>query len=256
MRVRRARRARSARPARPRPYGNSILRESGSSRSDSEPARRVVRTRARTSFPWSTRLHDFAAAPRTLPKTATRGVSKVEAPLARPRAVGRAKRPRRRRAGDPATRRDASSASPAHVELSNASTASSSSQYAPSEAVDAARARWAKAFVDAGCATSHHAAALVASNAGDRRYGEVGFWTSALILRAAGPGARIADLGSGVGRFTLAAALLMPEARVLGVEIAPELHVHDCVEMKFRTPHASTRRRPRNCLLDATNLTG
>ena len=100
----RARRARSARPARPRPYGNSILRESGSSRSDSEPARRVVRTRVRTSFPWSTRLHDFAAAPRTLPKTATRGVSKVEGPLERPRAVGRVKRPRRRRAGDPSTR--------------------------------------------------------------------------------------------------------------------------------------------------------
>ena len=99
-------------------------------------------------------------------------------------------------------------------------------QYAPSETDDAARARWAKAFVDAGCATSHHAAALVASNAGDRRYGEVGFWTSALILRAArAPStARIADLGSGVGRFTLAAALLMPEAQVVGVEIAPELH--------------------------------
>ena len=58
--VRRARRARSARPARPRPYGNSILRESGSSRSDSEPARRVVRTRARTSFPWSTRRSDHS----------------------------------------------------------------------------------------------------------------------------------------------------------------------------------------------------
>jgi len=138
-------------------------------------------------------------------------------------------------------------------------------QYAPSEADDAARARWAKAFVDAGCATSHHAAALVESNAGDRRYGEVGFWTSALILRAAGKGQRIADLGSGVGRFTLAAALLMPEARVVGVEIAPELHVHDCVEIKFRTPHASTRRCPRNCIcsmawrfyaIDATNLTG
>jgi ankyrin repeat protein len=99
-------------------------------------------------------------------------------------------------------------------------------QYGASETDDAARARWAKAFVDAGCATSHHAAALVESNAGDRRYGEVGFWTSALILRAArAPSdARIADLGSGVGRFTLAAALLMPEARVAGVEIAPELH--------------------------------
>ena len=58
--VRRARRARSARPARPRPYGNSILRESGSSRSDWEPARRVVRTRARTSFPWSTRRSDHS----------------------------------------------------------------------------------------------------------------------------------------------------------------------------------------------------
>ena len=138
-------------------------------------------------------------------------------------------------------------------------------QYAPSETDDAARARWVKTFVDAGCATSHHAAALVASNAGDRRYGEVGFWTSALILRAAsaGPTTRITDLGSGVGRFTLAAALLMPEAQVVGVEIAPELHVHDCVEIKFRTPHALTRRFPRNCICSmawrfyaTTNLTG
>ena len=94
-----------------------------------------MRTRVRKTHP-GRRDHDVVAtAPRTLPKTATRGVSKVEAPLELPRAVGRVKRPRRRRAGDPATRRDASSASPAHVELSNASTASSSSQYAPSEAM-------------------------------------------------------------------------------------------------------------------------
>ena len=113
-------------------------------------------------------------------------------------------------------------------------------QYAPSEADDAARARWAKAFVDAGCPSAHHAAALVESNAGDRRYGEVGFWTSALILRAArAPStARIADLGSGVGRFTLAAALLMPEARVAGVEIAPELHA---VAAKVSVPNLSHR---------------
>ena len=113
-------------------------------------------------------------------------------------------------------------------------------QYAPSEADDAARARWAKAFVDAGCPSAHHAAALVESNAGDRRYGEVGFWTSALILRAArAPStARIADLGSGVGRFTLAAALLMPEARVVGVEIAPELHA---VAAKVSVPNLSHR---------------
>ena len=111
------------------------LRKAGASRGDPEPARRVVRTRVRKTHP-GRRDHDVAAAaPRTLPKTTTRGVSKVEAPLELPRAVGRVKRPRRRRAGDPATRRDASSASPAHVELSNASTASSSSQYAPSEAM-------------------------------------------------------------------------------------------------------------------------
>ena len=58
------------------------------------------------------------------------------------------------------------------------------------EADDAARARWAKAFVDAGCPSAHHAAALVESNAGDRRYGEVGFWTSALILHGRAPRAR------------------------------------------------------------------
>jgi ankyrin repeat protein/SAM-dependent methyltransferase len=108
------------------------------------------------------------------------------------------------------------------------------------DAADAARARWAKAFVDAGCPSAHHAAALVESNAGDRRYGEVGFWTSALILRAARAAstARIADLGSGVGRFTLAAALLMPEARVVGVEIAPELHA---VAAKVGVPNLSHR---------------
>ena len=112
-----------------------LLTRAGASRGDPEPARRVVRTRVRKTHP-GRRDHDVAAAaPRTLPKTTTRGVSTVEAPLERPRAVGRVKRPRRRRAGDPATRRDASSASPAHVELSNASTASSSSQYAPSEAM-------------------------------------------------------------------------------------------------------------------------
>ena len=115
-------------------------------------------------------------------------------------------------------------------------------QYGASANDDAARARWAKAFVDAGCATSHHAAALVESNAGDRRYGEVGFWTSALILRAARAPSeapmRIADLGSGVGRFTLAAALLMPEAQVVGVEIAPELHD---VATKVSVPNLSHR---------------
>ena len=112
-----------------------LTRAGASSRRDNGPTRRVVRTRVRKTHP-GRRDHDVAAAaPRTLPKTATRGVSKVEAPLELPRAVGRVKRPRRRRAGDPATRRDASSASPAHVELSNASTASSSSQYAPSEAM-------------------------------------------------------------------------------------------------------------------------
>ena len=111
-----------------------LTRAGASSRGDPEPARRVVRMRVRTHL--GRRDHDVAAtAPRTLPKTAIRGVSTVEAPLELPRAVGRVKRPRRRRAGDPATRRDASSASPAHVELSNASTASSSSQYAPSEAM-------------------------------------------------------------------------------------------------------------------------
>ena len=111
-----------------------LTRAGASSRGDPEPARRVVRMRVRTHL--GRRDHDVAAtAPRTLPKTATRGVSKVEAPLELPRAVGRVKRPRRRRAGDPATRRDALSASLAHVELSNASTASSSSQYAPSEAM-------------------------------------------------------------------------------------------------------------------------
>ena len=96
---------------------------------------RGARTHVRKTHP-GRRDHDVAAAaPRTLPKTTTRGVSKVEAPLARPRAVGRVKRQRRRRAGDPVTRRDAFSASPAHVELNNASTASSSSQYTPSEAI-------------------------------------------------------------------------------------------------------------------------
>ncbi|CAH0377230.1 unnamed protein product [Pelagomonas calceolata] len=113
-------------------------------------------------------------------------------------------------------------------------------QYGASANDDAARARWAKAFVDAGCPSAHHAAALVESNARDRRYGEVGFWTSALILRAArAPStARIADLGSGVGRFTLAAALLMPEARVAGVEIAPELHA---VASRCDAPNLSHR---------------
>ena len=91
-----------------------------------------MRTRVRKTHPGRRDHGVAAAAPRTLPKTATRGVAKVEAPLER---VGRVKLPRRRRAGDPATRRDAFSASPAHVELSNASTASSSSQYAPSEAM-------------------------------------------------------------------------------------------------------------------------
>ena len=112
-----------------------LLTRAGASRRDPEPARRVVRTRIRKTHP-GRRDHDVAAtAPRTLPKTATRGVSKVEAPLERPRAVGRVKRPRRRRAGDPSTRSDASSASTAHVELSNASMASSSSQYALSDGV-------------------------------------------------------------------------------------------------------------------------
>ena len=117
----------------------------------------------------------------------------------------------------------------------------------PSEADDAARARWAKAFVDAGCPSAHHAAALVASNAGDRRYGEVGFWTSALILRAArAPStARIADLGSGVGRFTLAAALLMPEAQVVGVEIAPELHAVAMARRAESQPQVGQSRRRR-----------
>ncbi len=61
-----------------------------------------------------------------------------------------------------------------------------------------------------------------------------------MILRAArAPStARIADLGSGVGRFTLAAALLMPEARVAGVEIAPELHA---VAAKVSVPNLSHR---------------
>ena len=113
-------------------------------------------------------------------------------------------------------------------------------QYGVSDAADAAQARWSRAFADAGCATAHDAAALLESNAGDRRYGEVGFWTSALILRAAlaartCEGFNIVDLGSGVGRFTLAAALLRPEAEVVGVEIAPELHA--VAETASTVPH-------------------
>jgi len=109
-----------------------------------------------------------------------------------------------------------------------------------SDATDVAQAQWSRAFADAGCATAQDAAALLEINAGDRRYGEVGFWTSALILRAAlaarqSEGLKIVDLGSGVGRFTLAAALLRPETEVVGVEIAPELHA--VAETASTVPH-------------------
>ena len=65
---------------------------------------------------------------------------------------------------------------------------------------------------------------------------DVGFDPAAA---SAGPTTRITDPGR--ASASSRRALLMPEAQVLGVEIAPELHVHDCVEIKFRTPHAVTR---------------